>query len=91
MPKYFPLYTAEELRKKGIEVVPVEELKMTKERETKDEQEIGYLRKAQRACEHAMALAITVIKKKIFGEGQFSYGERTVLFIEFQCDKSKKF
>ena len=63
VPKYFPLYTADELRRKGIEVVPVEETIMTKEREIKDEQEIGYLRKAQRATEHAMEIAIEVIKK----------------------------
>ncbi|MCK4731836.1 MAG: hypothetical protein KAT65_05185, partial [Methanophagales archaeon] len=53
VPPYFPLYIAEELRKKGIEVVPVEELLMTKEREIKDELEIVSMRKAQRACEHA--------------------------------------
>ncbi len=63
VPRYFPLYTAEELRKKGIKVVPVEELSITKEREVKEEQEIGYLRKAQRACEHAMGIAIGIIKK----------------------------
>ncbi len=65
VPRYFPLYTAEELRKRGIEVVPVEELSITKEREVKEEQEIGYLRKAQRACEHAMETAIAVIKKSV--------------------------
>ncbi len=65
VPRYFPLYTAEELRKRGIEVVPVGELSITKEREVKEEQEIGYLRKAQRACEHAMETAIAVIKKSV--------------------------
>ncbi|MGB7001293.1 MAG: Xaa-Pro peptidase family protein [Halobacteriota archaeon] len=63
VPKYFSLFTAEELRKTGIEVAPVEELIMTKEREIKGEQEIQYVRKAQRACEHAMGIAIEVIKK----------------------------
>ena len=63
VPRYFPLFTAEKLRKKGIEVTAVEELLMTKEREIKDKQEIGYLKKAQRACEHAMEAAIAVIKK----------------------------
>jgi Xaa-Pro aminopeptidase len=62
VPGYFPLYTAEELRKRGIEVVPVEEVIMTKEREIKSEQEISYMLKAQRACENVMALALTVIK-----------------------------
>jgi Xaa-Pro aminopeptidase len=62
VPRYFPLFTAEELRKNGIEVVPVEELIMTKEREIKRGQEMVYVRKAQRACEHAMEIAITVIE-----------------------------
>ncbi|NOR78049.1 MAG: M24 family metallopeptidase [Methanophagales archaeon] len=62
VPRYFSLFTAEELKKTGIEVVPVEELIMTKEREIKGGQEIEYVRKAQRACEHAMEIAITVIK-----------------------------
>lgn len=62
VPEYFPLFTADALRNKGIEVVPVEEVIMTKERAIKDEQEINYLRKAQRACEHAMGIAIAHIK-----------------------------
>jgi len=53
VPKYFPLYTAEELRKNGIAVFPLEETMMTKEREVKNEQEITSMRKAQRACEKA--------------------------------------
>jgi Xaa-Pro aminopeptidase len=36
---------------------------MTKERAIKGVQEIEYVRKAQRACEHAMEIAITVIKR----------------------------
>ena len=63
VPRYFHLYTAEELRKNGIEVVPVDEMVLTKEREIKDEQEITYMKNAQRACEKAMALALTIIKK----------------------------
>jgi Xaa-Pro aminopeptidase len=63
VPRYFSLFTAEELRKTGIDVVPVEELIMTKERAIKGVQEIEYVRKAQRACEHAMEIAITVIKE----------------------------
>jgi len=71
VPRYFPLFTAEELRKKGIGVAPVEELVITKEREIKNEQEIGYMRKAQRATEHAMEIAIAVIKKSSTKEGDF--------------------
>ena len=64
VPRDFPLFTAEELRKNGIEVVPVEEEPiLTKEREIKDEQEISYMKKAQRATEHAMGTAIAAIKK----------------------------
>ena len=63
VPGYFNLYTADALRKNGIEVIPVDEVIMTKEREIKDEQEIGYLKKAQSACEKAMAHAISVIGK----------------------------
>jgi len=62
VPSYFPLYIAEELRKKRIEVVPLEEVSITKEREVKNEQEVNSMRKAQRACENAMARALTVIK-----------------------------
>jgi Xaa-Pro aminopeptidase len=62
VPGYFPLYVAEELRKKGIDVAPVEELIMTKEREIKDDQEKENIKKAQRACEHAMKIAIGIIK-----------------------------
>jgi Xaa-Pro aminopeptidase len=86
--KYFPLYTADELRKKGIEVVPVEEVMMTKEREIKDEQEISYMRKAQRACEKAMEIAIEVIKKSsvkdnlLMENGEILTSERVKACIE---------
>jgi len=62
VPKYFSLYTAEELRKRGIEVTAVEEVMIAKERAIKNEQEIKYLKKAQRACENAMGIAIALIK-----------------------------
>ncbi len=76
VPKYFPLYTAEELRKNGIEVVPVEELIFTKEREIKDDQKIAFITKAQRACERAMAHALTVIKgSKVRGDVLMENGE----------------
>jgi len=89
VPRYFPLYTAEELRKKGIDVVPVEELIMTKEREIKDETEISYLRKAQRACEHAMETAIAVIKKSsvkdnfLIENGEILTSERVKACVEY--------
>jgi len=88
VPRYFPLYTAEELRKRGIEVTAVEELEMTKERETKDEQEISYLKKAQTATEHAMEIAIEVIKKSpvkdniLIENGKILTSERVKAYIE---------
>ena len=88
VPGYFPLYTAEELRKRGIEVVPVEEVIMTKEREIKSEQEIRYMRKAQRACENVMALALTVIKNATVNgdflreNGEILTSERVKVYIE---------
>ncbi|NAS88124.1 aminopeptidase P family protein [ANME-1 cluster archaeon AG-394-G21] len=88
VPRYFSLFTAEELRKTGIEAVPVEELIMTKEREIKGGQEIGYVRKAQRACEHAMEIAITVIKKSsvkgncLMDSGKVLTSERIKTYIE---------
>jgi Xaa-Pro aminopeptidase len=77
VPGYFPLYLAEELRKKGIEVVPVEEVIMTREREVKNEQEINYIRKAQRACETAMARVLTIITHAaVKGDFLMENGER---------------
>ena len=88
VPRDFSLFTAEELRRTGIEVVPVEELIMTKEREIKDEKEIKYVKKAQRACEHAMEIAITVIKQSsvrdncLMDEGAVLTSERIKAYIE---------
>lgn len=90
VPGYFPLYTADALRKKGIEVTAVEEVMMTKEREIKDEQEINYMRKAQRACEHAMEIAIAHIKSSsvkdkgnlLMENGEILTSERIKAYIE---------
>ncbi len=88
VPGYFQLYTAEELRKNGIEVVPVDEMALTKAREIKDEQEITYMKKAQRACDKAMALALTIIKKStangnvLMGKGEILTSERVKAYIE---------
>ncbi|MCK4399223.1 MAG: aminopeptidase P family protein [Methanophagales archaeon] len=97
VPRDFPLFTAEELRKNGIEVVPVEEEPiLTKEREIKDEQEISYMKKAQRAAEHAMGIAIAAIKKSsvmndsLLENGGILTSERIKAYIEhalidFEC------
>jgi len=88
VPRYFPLFTAEELKKSGIEVTAVEEVLITKEREIKDEQEISYLKKAQRACEHAMETAMAVIKKSavkgnfLLESGEILTSERIKAYIE---------
>jgi len=97
VPRDFSLFTAEELRKNGIEVVPVkEEPILTKEREIKDEQEISYMKKAQRAAEHAMGIAIAAIKKSsvmndsLLENGGILTSERIKAYIEhalidFEC------
>ena len=89
VPRDFPLFTAEELRKNGIEVVPMEEEPiLTKEREIKDEQEISYMRKAQRATEHAMGIAIAAIKKSsvrdntLIENGEVLTSEKIKAYIE---------
>jgi Xaa-Pro aminopeptidase len=88
VPKYFPLFTADELRKRGIEVITMEEMKIAKEREIKDEREMNYLRKAQRACEHAMEIAIAVIKESsvkgncLMDNGEILTSERIKAYIE---------
>nr|QNO52820.1 Xaa-Pro dipeptidase [Methanosarcinales archaeon ANME-1 ERB6] len=89
VPRNFPLFTAEELRKNGIEVVPVEEEPIiTKEREIKDENEIDCMRKAQRATEHAMGIAIAAIKKSsvrdniLIENGEVLTSEKIKAYIE---------
>ena len=90
VPRDFPLFTAEELRKSGIEVVPVDEEQiLTKEREIKDEQEISYMRKAQRATEHAMGIAIAAIKKSsvkdnyLIDNDKILTSERVKAYVEY--------
>jgi Xaa-Pro aminopeptidase len=88
VPRYFSLYTADELRRHGIEVIPVEELELTRAREIKTEQELKHIRKAQRACENAMALAIrlitdsTVNKGVLMAKGEALTSERVKACIE---------
>ena len=68
VPRYFSFYTAEVLKQRGIDVVPAETVAMTKARETKNEVEVTYLKKAQRACEAAMDLVISTIKESKLNE-----------------------
>ena len=69
VPRYFPLYTAEELRKAGIAVVPVEDVPMTCERAVKTEHELRYMKQAQRAAEKAMAVAVQLLRHAKVQEG----------------------
>ncbi|RZN38381.1 MAG: M24 family metallopeptidase [Methanophagales archaeon ANME-1-THS] len=76
VPGYFPLYLAEAVLGEGIDVVPVEDVIMTREREVKNEQEITAIQKAQRACETAMARALTIITHAtVNGEFLMEHGE----------------
>ncbi|MBN1456178.1 MAG: aminopeptidase P family protein [Methanomicrobia archaeon] len=63
VPRTFYLGTAEALRMNGIDVVPVEEMLVTKQREIKTDQEVQYITKAQRACEFALEQALATIKQ----------------------------
>lgn len=69
VPRYFPLYTAEELRKAGIAVAPVEDVPMTRERAVKHEHEVRYMKQAQRATEEAMAGAVQLLRNAKVQEG----------------------
>lgn len=68
VPRTFYLGTAETLRSNGIAVVPADEILITKQREIKTDQEVVYIKKAQRACEFALAQAITTIKESTIGK-----------------------
>ncbi|MGC9443715.1 MAG: M24 family metallopeptidase [Candidatus Methanospirareceae archaeon] len=63
VPRTFYLGTAEALRMNGIDVLPSEDMLVTKQREIKTDQEVRYIRKAQRACEFALAQALATIKQ----------------------------
>jgi Xaa-Pro aminopeptidase len=60
-PPRFPLQTADGLREQGIEVQPDESGAVTEVRATKTDEEIEYIREAQRANEAAMARAEELI------------------------------
>ncbi|MDY6966081.1 MAG: Xaa-Pro peptidase family protein [Halobacteriota archaeon] len=62
VPLNFSIYTGDELRKRGIEIEPVGGL-VENERLIKEEGEMRYIRKAQKACEEAMQVALSTIEK----------------------------
>ncbi len=88
VPGYFPVYIADALRAEGISVEPVEELELTKKRAIKADWEVEYIKKAQRACEEAMKIAIEKIRNsRIEGDrlvvnGETLTSERVRAYIE---------
>ncbi|MCW3136207.1 MAG: Xaa-Pro peptidase family protein [Canidatus Methanoxibalbensis ujae] len=60
VPGYFPVFIADKLREKGISVEVAEDVMA--EREIKRYEEVVMMKKAQRACEYAMDIAIKKIK-----------------------------
>lgn len=62
VPKSFSLYTAEKLMEMGIEVTVAESSVITKNRETKNKEEVEFIKKAQRVNEKAMEVATSHIE-----------------------------
>ena len=82
VPRTFYLGTAEMLRTNGIAVVPVEDLLITKQREIKTDQEVSHIKKAQRACEFALAQALAATKRSRIGKDSVLWYNREVLTAE---------
>ncbi|HIE31036.1 MAG TPA: aminopeptidase P family protein [Methanosarcinales archaeon] len=87
VPRSFPVFLADDLRMRGIMVVPVRshvaELRMVK-----TEREIRHIKKAQECCEAAMRRAIDMIQRArirggaLSGQGQVLTSERIRAVIE---------
>ncbi|MFC7057071.1 M24 family metallopeptidase [Halovenus salina] len=70
-PPQFPLQTADQLREQGIDVTADDSSIVTKIRAKKTDEEVGYIREAQRANEAAMARAEELISTAtVDDEGQ---------------------
>ncbi|HDS44675.1 MAG TPA: aminopeptidase P family protein [Methanomicrobia archaeon] len=82
VPRTFYLGTAETLRTNGIDVVPQEEIPITKQREIKTDQEVQYIIKAQQACEFALAQALAIIKQARVGKDRVLWYNGAVLTAE---------
>ena len=64
----FPIFLADDLRRRGFEVVPVRS-QIAELRTVKTEREIGQIKKAQVCCEAAMERAIDAIRKAGIRDG----------------------
>ena len=69
VPSEFPVATADGLRERDVEVRPETEGVVTRIRATKTDEEIEYVREAQRANEAAMAAAETLIEDATVEDG----------------------
>ncbi|MHC1579038.1 MAG: M24 family metallopeptidase [Candidatus Alkanophagales archaeon] len=76
VPKYFPLWLAEELRRRGFTVTP--KFDHVEAREVKSRREISLIRRAQRACEAAMRRAISEIENARVRNGVLFSGRRVL-------------
>jgi Xaa-Pro aminopeptidase len=82
VPRTFYLGTAETLRMNGIDVAPVEDILITKQREIKTAQEVRYIKKAQRACEFALTQALATIKQSRIDKDRVLWRNGEVLTAE---------
>jgi Xaa-Pro aminopeptidase len=69
-PPRFPLQTADGLREQGVAVQPDDEGIVTEIRARKTDEEIEYIRRAQRANEAAMARAETLLREATVEDGR---------------------
>ncbi|RLG36042.1 MAG: aminopeptidase P family protein [Candidatus Alkanophagales archaeon] len=76
VPKYFPLWLAEELRQRGFAVTP--KFDHVEAREVKSRREISLIRQAQRACEAAMQRVLSEIENARVRNGVLVSGRRTL-------------
>jgi Xaa-Pro aminopeptidase len=68
-PPRFPLQTADDLREQGVTVRPDDEGIVTEIRARKTDEELGHVRRAQRANEAAMARAETLLREATVEDG----------------------
>ncbi len=79
VPTYFPAAVADKLRDKGFEIITSSEHRRI--REVKTDEEVSYIKKAQRACESVMKNIIEVLKNSTVDDGLL-VDERGVLTSE---------
>jgi Xaa-Pro aminopeptidase len=95
VPRRFPMHAGDKLRDKGFDVIPMTN-PIEAERAIKQEYEIAYIKKAQKACEMAMRAALDMIKESktkdnlLFREEKILTGEMVKnqikhTLIDFEC------